>query len=158
MMLNKMENKNLGEFPENEKEVNFEEKKNYQRMIAGQLGEKLISYNPGLTKMLHSPIASIFLQQMLYWWKKGHYPDWIWKTIEEMEEETGLTRTQQDTAIKILKDEKCKILKTKLKGVPPIRYFQINFEILSSKIVKFNEEERKKEEKERKKNMLKMDN
>ena len=37
-------------------------------------------------------------QQLAYWSDKGSDPDWIYKTQKELEEETTLTRTQQEGA------------------------------------------------------------
>jgi hypothetical protein len=84
-----------------------------------------VAYYPSLAKMLGSVKASIMLCQLSYW--NGRQTDnenWIFKTIEEMYEETGLSRNEQDNAIKALKSKG--ILEVKVKGLPARRYFQIN--------------------------------
>ena len=103
-------------------------KKGYQQFIYGLLGDKPIIIYPCMVKMLGGRSVAIFFNQMLYWTDKGRDPEWIYKTIQEAEEETTLTRKAQDRAIKKLKA--LGLLETKLKGVPPKRYFKINNEKL----------------------------
>lgn len=64
---------------------------------------RTVAYYPGLKNITGSTTASIFLCQMLYWSGKSR-DGWIWKTSDEIEEETGLTYNEQKTAKKILKD------------------------------------------------------
>jgi hypothetical protein len=66
------------------------------------------------------------MSQLLYWWQKGSKKDWVYKTIDEAKEETCLTRSEQDTAIRIWK--KLGVLEVKLMGVPCKRHFRINKE------------------------------
>ncbi len=72
--------------------------------------------------------AGVLLSQLLYWHGKGKKKPWTYKTIEEMRLETGLSLTQQKTAIKVL--VKHGILETKLKGVPAKRHFKLDLEKL----------------------------
>ena len=99
-------------------------KSHYQRLIAGLLGSKLIAYNSDLVKALGSVSAGVLLHQLLYWQDKGKNPEWIYKTIKDIETETGLTRWEQETAIKILKGNK--LIEVKLKGVPATRNFKVD--------------------------------
>ncbi|MDP9476207.1 MAG: hypothetical protein M3R38_11095 [Actinomycetota bacterium] len=49
------------------------------------------------------PAAGIFVRQLLFWEGKGHDAEgWIYKTEEEMEQETGLGRRAQRKARKVL--------------------------------------------------------
>lgn len=68
------------------------------------------------------------MSQLLFWYGKGKNKRWIYKTIEEMEKETTLSRKEQDTAITICK--KYGLIETKLKGIPAKRNFYINFEAI----------------------------
>ena len=54
-----------------------------------------------MTRITGNPIASILLSQFLYWSDKTK-DGWIWKTTDELTEETGLTKWQQQTAKRIL--------------------------------------------------------
>lgn len=63
---------------------------------------RVVAYYPGLKKITNSTTASILLCQFLYWTDKSTDNGWIWKTSEELEEETGLTYNEQRTARSIL--------------------------------------------------------
>lgn len=103
----------------------------HQRLIAGILGSKPIAFNPDLVKITKSINGAILLGQLLYWHRKGSNPEWIYKTIKEMEEETSLTRAQQDLAIK--KCKKLNFIEVRLKGIPAKRHFKVNVdEIIKS--------------------------
>ncbi len=101
-------------------------KENYQKIIAEILGTRPIAFNADLARALGSVKAGLLLSQLLYWHKKGKNHEWFYKTIEELEEETALSRAEQDAAIKICK--KFKVLETKLKQIPAKRHFKLNIE------------------------------
>lgn len=103
-----------------------ENKKEYQKLILKILGIRPIAFNPLLAKALGSAKAGLLLSQLLYWTGKGSNPEWIYKTIEEIKEETGLSRNEQDTAIKICK--KVGVLEVKVMGIPAKRHFKVNIE------------------------------
>lgn len=97
-----------------------------QKQIYDLYGQKPISYNAGLALSLKSPEAAIILGQLLYWQGLGKNKVWTYKTIEEMKNETGLSRYKQDTAIKKLK--LLGLIKIKLCGIPAKRHFHIDVE------------------------------
>ena len=86
--------------------------------------ERPIAFFPQLARALGGIEEAIFVQQLYYWSDKGRNKDgWIYKTKTEWEEETCLTREQQDRIRKKL--EKKGILQTVLKkanGVPTLHY------------------------------------
>ncbi len=91
---------------------------------------KPVSFCPGLVKVLGSVEAAIFFGQLLYWHGKGAKGDWVYKTIKECEYETGLSRYQQESAIK-----KCTalgFLETKLAGIPATRHFKVKLSYVIS--------------------------
>ena len=88
------------------------------------LSVKPIAFNPLLAKLAGSACAGLFMSQLLYWWNKGSNDNWIYKTIKETEEETCLTRSEQDTAIKAWL--RLQVLQVKKYGVPPKRHFNID--------------------------------
>ena len=56
---------------------------------------KPIAYLPDLAKALGSVKAGLFLSQLLYWMDKGADEDgWLYKTREELYDETGLSRKE----------------------------------------------------------------
>jgi len=58
---------------------------------------RVVAYHPNLKKITNSTTATILLCQLLYWTPKSK-DGWIWKTVDEIEEETGLTQYEQKTA------------------------------------------------------------
>ena len=105
----------------------------YQKWINKYFPKSPIAYQPGLSLVFHSTSVGIFLSQLLYWQGKGRdKTGWVFKTINEMKAETGLTRNQQDTAIR--KCIEARILDYKLGGIPAKRHFKINISELEKQL------------------------
>lgn len=102
------------------------EKRKYQKEIYSLFGGRIVAFSPPIAKALKSIKAALFLGQLLYWHGRGAKEGWVYKTVEEFKEETGLSRKEQDTAIKILKG--FKILEVERKGVPQIRHFRVDLD------------------------------
>lgn len=96
---------------------------NYNSQIIRWLSAYPIAFNPYIGKIVGSAASGLFLCQLLYWWGKGSKDGWVYKTIKEMQEETSLSRAEQDTAIAAWK--KMGILEMKVAGMPPKRHFRI---------------------------------
>lgn len=87
--------------------------------------DRPIAYNPAFKKITGSTVAALMLSQAWYWSKRTNDENgWFYKTVAEWEEETGLTRSEQETARKHLKD----ILEVDLRGVPATLYYRVNKE------------------------------
>lgn len=104
--------------------------KNYQHIVLKVLEAKPVAFNPVLARITGSVKAGLFLSQLLYWWGKEKNDGWIYKTIDEFDEETALSRYEQDEAIKKLK--RLKIIEVEIRGIPARRHFKINMENLIS--------------------------
>ena len=98
--------------------------KSYNKMILELLGTKPIAFNPVLAQICGSANGGLFLSQLLYWWGKGENEGSIYKTSKEVEEETMLSRREQDTVIK--KWKQLGVLKVDLKGKNYKRHFKID--------------------------------
>jgi len=62
-----------------------------------------VAYYPKLKEVTGSTTSTILLCQLLYWSDKTD-DGWIWKSANEIEEETGLTEDEQETAkIRLIK-------------------------------------------------------
>lgn len=109
-----------------------------QRLFFDILGAKPIVFNPDVARIVGSIKAGLFISQILYWSDKGKNPDWIYKTIQEFEEETTLTRREQDNAIKKLKA--LGILEVELRGNPAKRHFKVNEDEFFGMIQKYRNE------------------
>jgi len=104
-------------------------KNKHQRVLYELLHERPVAYSPKLTFVLGSVKAAVLMSQLLYWSDKGIRKDgYIYKTIEEMKEETALSRAEQDSAIKRCKQ--LKVLDVILKSIPAKRHFKIDVERL----------------------------
>jgi len=92
-----------------------------------------ITYYPSLNAITGSPRATIFLCQLTHWSRCTNDPDgWVHKTREELEEELGFTRRNQETARKKLRDRG--ILEEELRGLPARLHFRVNWATLEEMV------------------------
>jgi len=90
--------------------------------------DRPVAYHPDFAKALGSVQTALFLSQLLYWSDKGKN-GWIYKTQQEFYEETGLSRREQETARRKLKERG--ILEEKYQGIPRKLYYKVNFQKLA---------------------------
>jgi len=84
-----------------------------------------VAYYSNIARWLGSVGDAIFLCQLLYWYGKGKDPaGWIYKTQKECEEETALSRYEQEHARRKLKS--LGILEEERRGVPAKLYYRLN--------------------------------
>lgn len=84
-----------------------------------------VAYFPKLRHITGSVNATLFLCQLIYWeGKQASKTGWIYKTHREMEEETGLSRREQETARRKLKD--LGLIEERLAGVPQRLHYRLN--------------------------------
>jgi hypothetical protein len=85
--------------------------------------DRPIAFQRVFVTLAGSVTAALMLSQAVYWQKRTKSEDgWFYKTIDEWQEETGLTRYEQDAARKKLK----KYLQSNLRGVPARLYFKVD--------------------------------
>ena len=98
-------------------------------MKPSDLLDRPIAFHRCLAELGGSVNAGLMLSQALYWAKRTKADNgWFWKTAEEWQEETYLTRTEQATARKQLKRLSC--WQEDLRGVPAKLYYRIDFDEL----------------------------
>ena len=82
--------------------------------------------------------AGVMLSQAYYWCDKGSNPDWFWKTQAEWQEETLLSRREQETARRSLlllrTADGVPVWEEQRRGQPARLYFRLNLEALSEVI------------------------
>ena len=67
--------------------------------------DRPISYHRCFAQITGSVAAGVMLSQLIYWSKRTSDPEkWFYKTQKEWQEETGLTRTEQENARKKLRN------------------------------------------------------
>lgn len=93
-----------------------------------------IAFHRAFVQLAGSVTAGLMLSQALYWTrivleKEPLRGGWFYKSAREWEEETGLTRREQETARKKL--IKCGLLEEKLRGIPATLYYCVNLSRLA---------------------------
>lgn len=93
------------------------------------LSDRVIAYHVTFAKVGGGATAGLFLSQLFYWTGKGAKPDgWVWKSAREMEEETGLTKREQQTARKRLRSRG--LIEEKLAGIPATVHYRVDIDKL----------------------------
>ena len=96
--------------------------------------DRPIAFHRPFVAITGSVTAALFLSQALYWAKRCKEHDdgcsWFYKTQADWEEETGLTRYEQEGARKALRN--LGVLKEKRVGLPAQLYFSIDLVALEA--------------------------
>lgn len=94
-----------------------------------------IAYHPKLAKLLGSVNAAILFGQLVYWSDKTNHELGIYKTAEQIEEETGLSPKEQKTARAKL--VKLKVLTETHRRLEHRLYFKINFAVYDEFVLQY---------------------
>lgn len=106
---------------------------------------KPIAYYAAFANVGGGVTSGVFLSQLLYWTGKGKDPDgWIYKVQSEWTAETGLTRREQETARKRLRQ--VGILQEKRAGVPARLYYRVDLDKLIALLAQSSMAESAKQE------------
>lgn len=92
--------------------------------------DRPIAYHRCFVTLTGSVTAAVLLSQAVYWSKRtgaGNH-GWFWKTSSDWEEETGLTRREQDTARGILRG--LGFWEEEKRGIPARLWFRLDLEQL----------------------------
>ena len=99
-----------------------------QRLIRKYLPTHYFIYDAGLAHVLGSINDALLMDNLIFWNGKGAKHGYVYKTVDEMYIETGLSENQQRAAIRRCID-KC-ILEQKLMGIPAKRHFKLHIKTL----------------------------
>ncbi len=89
-----------------------------------------VAYYPKLAHEVGGVKAAVFLCQLIYWHGKQADADgWMFKSVEEWEDETGLTYWEQRGVRRELK--KAGLLQEKHRRVEHVVYYRLNLEMLN---------------------------
>jgi len=98
-----------------------------------ELLQRPIAYHPSFARMLGSTAAAVMLSQGLYWQARVKSVDgYWWKTADEWEEETGLSKNEQDDARRKLRQTTFWF--EDLRGVPATMYYFVDKESLIAEL------------------------
>ena len=95
--------------------------------VVKTLLQRPIAYHRAFTQITGKVSAGLMLSQAYYWTPRANQGDgWFFKTRDEWEEETGLSRSEQESARKRLVE--LGLLAEELRGMPGRLHFRVNFE------------------------------
>jgi hypothetical protein len=98
-----------------------------------ELLQRPIAYHPSFARMLGSTAAAVMLSQGLYWQARVKSIDgYWWKTADEWEEETGLSRNEQEDARRKLRQTTFWF--EELRGVPATMYYLVDKDSLIAEL------------------------
>lgn len=90
-----------------------------------ELAGNSIRYVPAYALMIGSVKSGLMLSQLVYWHGMGkRYDGYFYKSVKEFEVETGMTRHEQDSAVRQLKS--LGLIDVRLAGIPATRTFWVN--------------------------------
>jgi hypothetical protein len=92
--------------------------------------DRPIAFHRAFVTMSGSVTAALFLSQAVYW--QNRMDGWFWKTQEQWEEETGLTRREQESARNRLKD--LGVIREERRGNPAKLFFTVDFERVQTRL------------------------
>lgn len=95
--------------------------------------DRPIAYHRVFAKMAGSVNAGVMLSQAFYWSSRTKDPNgWFYKVQSEWEEETCLSRREQESARKQLRETGC--WEERLIGIPAQLYYRLNLSALEAKL------------------------
>ncbi|HCB3103466.1 TPA: HNH endonuclease [Klebsiella aerogenes] len=103
--------------------------------------DRPIAFQRSFIRLNIGVTAALFLSQMTYWTNRSDDDGWVYKTQEEWEEETGLSRYEQEGARKKLRS--IGVLLEKKKGVPARLFYKIDNYVLFQALVAANKDAEK---------------
>jgi hypothetical protein len=99
----------------------------------GQILDRPIAYHRAFVSLRVGVTGAVLLSQAIYWSQRTKDKDgWFFKTQVDWEDETGLTRREQEGARKKLRS--AGVLEEKRKGVPARLFYRVDFAKLWEKL------------------------
>lgn len=98
-----------------------------------QILDRPIAFHRCLVKPCGSVNAALMLSQAIYWSLRTSNPDgWFYKTQEQWEEETGLTRREQESARILLRSRG--LMDEERRSVPAKMYFRVDLDLVQTRL------------------------
>jgi hypothetical protein len=97
--------------------------------------DRPIAFHRIFVKLTGSVTAALLLSQAMYWSRRANLNDkgWFYKTRDQWEEETGLSRYEQESARKALR--RLSFWKEDLRGVPAQMHYRIDIAAMSTELL-----------------------
>lgn len=104
------------------------------RMLLDSLGQRPIAFQPAYSRICGSVVGGLMLSQAMYWSDRTRDPDgWFYKSREQWEDETGLSRSEQERARRVLKT--IGVLEEERRGLPARLYFRVDRDRLGEALI-----------------------
>jgi len=116
--------------------------------------KKFLVYYPTLRQLTGSIKSAIMLMHLVYWSKYANESGWFYRNIKDVELDTGLTRREQETAIKRLVKLGFIEYMVGNNEVPKRRYFKVNLNAIYIKLLELKKKKKLNKNKNRNKNKL----
>ena len=94
--------------------------------------DRPIAFHRVFVTVTGSVTAALMLSQACYWQRRSSGDGWFYKTQAEWEDETGMSRREQETARAALRA--CGVLHERRAGVPAKLYYQVDYDRLEELI------------------------
>ncbi|MFZ3032235.1 MAG: hypothetical protein WA082_04320 [Candidatus Moraniibacteriota bacterium] len=96
-------------------------------LVLKAMFQRVVAYTPVIAKATGSVKLTVLWNQIYYWCDKTTDPEgWVYKSQEDLFDETGLTRKAVDTARALGK--KLGIMETMVKGTPPTVHYRVDID------------------------------
>lgn len=102
-----------------------------------QLVDRPIAFQRSFVRLGVGITGALLLSQIVYWQNRMD-GQWFYKTQSDLEDETGLTRYEQEGARKKLVS--CGVLEEAKRGIPAKLYFRVNHERLEELLLSENQQ------------------
>jgi hypothetical protein len=104
------------------------------KILLVRAGFRSIAFNPFYAR-ISGVKAGLLLSQAMYWQENVGVDKWFYKTQQEWQSETCLTRTEQESARKTLR--RLGLLEEKVAGMPAKIHFRVNLTSLADRLSEF---------------------
>lgn len=98
-------------------------------MSTAYIPDRPIAFHREYARLGAGITGALLLSQMIHYTRAAGADTWIHKTVEQLEEETGLSRHEQETARKRLKS--LGILEEKKQGIPCRTFYRVNIKAVA---------------------------
>lgn len=101
--------------------------------------DRPVAFHRSFVKLTGSVTAALLLSQAMYWSKRinSNGDGWFYKTRGQWEEETGLSRYEQESARRTLR--RFSFWKEELRGVPAQMHYKVDISILLDELIRIAE-------------------
>lgn len=105
-------------------------------LVLKAMFQRVVAYTPIVAKATRSVKLTILWNQIHYWSDKTTDPEgWIYKSQEEIFEETGLSRKETDTARALGK--KLGVMESIVRGTPPTVHYRVDIDRMIELIAEY---------------------